>query len=70
MTTTLKNNHQTYVEGNDYKKISRNISFAYKSGYEALEWLEECKDELKGGKSAYIVKLLLEDKARKARKKR
>lgn len=50
---------------NEYKKIPRTFSFAFEEGYEALKYLDEHCDKGRGGKSAYIVKLLLEDKKRR-----
>lgn len=56
--------------GNEFKKKQKQISFAYEDGYEALDWLiEQAKKDCRENCSAYIVKLLLEDKARKQSKK-
>lgn len=51
---------------NDYKKIQKQFSFAYKDGHEALDWLlEQVKKDPRETNSNYVVKLLLEDKRRK-----
>lgn len=51
---------------NEFKKKQKQISFAYKAGHDALEWLLKQADEnYNGNASAYVVKLLLEDKKRK-----
>ena len=51
---------------NNYKKIQKQFSFAYRDGYEALEWLnEQVKTNPRETNSSYIVKLLLEDKKRR-----
>ena len=47
---------------NQKSKQMKVLSFAYDDGYEALDWLKERGKETRGGMSAYIVKLLLEDK--------
>lgn len=47
---------------NDKPKIKKMFSFAYEDGYEALDWLDERGKETKGGMSAYIIRLILEDK--------
>lgn len=50
----------------NYRKIQKQISFAYEDGYKALEWLlEQVNDTPRETYSGYIVKLLLEDKERK-----
>lgn len=54
---------------NEFKKKQKQISFAYKEGYDALDWLiQQAKKECRGNCSAYIVNLLLEDKKRKQSK--
>lgn len=54
---------------NVYKKKQKQISFAYKEGHDALEWLiKQADKEYRGNCSAYIVELLLEDKKRKESK--
>lgn len=54
---------------NVYKKKQKQISFAYKEGHDALEWLiKQADKECRGNCSAYIVELLLEDKKRKESK--
>ena len=51
-------------------RIRKTFSFAYHDGYEALEWLESQADANdRGGMSAYIIKLLLEDKYMKTKTK-
>jgi hypothetical protein len=40
------------------------ISFSKEEGYKALEWLQKQKEE-KGGMSAYITRLILEDKEKR-----
>lgn len=51
---------------NEFKKKQKQISFAYRAGHDALEWLLKQADEnYNGNASAYVVKLLLEDKKRK-----
>lgn len=55
---------------NEYKKKQKQLSFAYKEGYDALEWLTQQADkEYHGNCSAYVVKLLLEDKQKKQSEK-
>ena len=49
---------------NLYKKKQRTLSFAYEKGYKALDYLERMGENTVGGKSGYIVKLLLEDMQR------
>lgn len=49
---------------NLYKKKQRTLSFAYEEGYKALDYLERMGEITVGGKSGYIVKLLLEDMQR------
>ena len=49
---------------NLYKKKQRTLSFAYEEGYKALDYLERMGENTVGGKSGYIVKLLLEDMQR------
>lgn len=46
---------------NMYKKISRTFSFAYEDGYRALEYLDKIGKTVVGGKSGYIVNLILQD---------
>ncbi|HSQ89802.1 hypothetical protein [Romboutsia sp.] len=55
-------NKKTIING--YKKICRTFSFAFEEGHKALEHLEYASMNFRGGKSGYIVKLLLEDKER------
>lgn len=52
-----------------FKKKQKQISFAYKEGHDALEWLlEYAQKEYRGNCSAYIVDLLLQDKEKKQSK--
>ena len=44
-----------------YKKIARTFSFAYEEGYRALEYLDKVGKTVVGGKSGYIVNLILQD---------
>lgn len=53
---------------NKKPKKARAFSFAFDDGYEALEWLEENGKKSKGGKSSYLVRVLLEDKLKKTGK--
>lgn len=51
---------------NPYKKQARTISFAYEDGYKALEYFDSITPRtVAGGKSGYIVNLILEDMRRK-----
>ena len=46
---------------NQHKKIPRTFSFAYEDGYKALEYLDKVGKTVVGGKSGYIVSLILKD---------
>lgn len=46
---------------NMHKKIARTFSFAYEEGYRALEYLDKVGKTVVGGKSGYIVNLILQD---------
>ena len=46
---------------NLHKKIQRTFSFAYEDGYQALEFLDEIGRTVVGGKSGYIINLILQD---------
>lgn len=50
---------------NNYKKIPRTFSFAYEDGYKALEYLDKIGKTVVGGKSGYIVNLILQDMEKK-----
>ena len=50
---------------NEKGKKMKVLSFAFEDGYEALDWLTEKGKETRGGMSAYIVRVLLEDKQNK-----
>lgn len=49
------------VNQNMYKKIPRTFSFAYEDGYKALEYLDKVGKTVVGGKSGYIINLILQD---------
>lgn len=46
---------------NTYKKIARTFSFAYEEGHKALHYLDKVGKTVVGGKSGYIVNLILQD---------
>lgn len=52
-------------KGNIYKKKLRTFSFAYEDGYKALDYLDKIGKTVVGGKSGYIVNLILQDMERK-----
>lgn len=53
---------------NAYKKIPRTFSFAYEDGYKALEYLDKVGKTVVGGKSGYIINLILQDMQRQQNK--
>ena len=56
-----------------FKKICRTFSFAFSDGYEALDWLDTIDNydvNRGGGKSKYIIDLILKDKAETLKKRR
>lgn len=56
MTTENKN-----TKRNAYKKVTRTFSFAYEDGHKALEYLDRVGKTVFGGKSGYIIGLILKD---------
>ena len=51
---------------NNYRKQVRTISFAYEDGHKALRYLDSITPRtVAGGKSGYVVGLILEDMKRK-----
>ena len=44
-----------------YKKIPRTFSFAGEQGYKALAYLDQVGKTVVGGKSGYIISLILQD---------
>lgn len=50
---------------NLYKKQQKTFSFAYEHGYRALEYLEKVGKTVVGGKSGYIINLILQDMERR-----
>lgn len=52
---------------NLYKKKVRTFSFAYEDGYMALDFLDEISKSVVGGKSGYLVSLILQDMERRQR---
>lgn len=52
-------------KNNVHKKIQRTFSFAYEDGYQALEFLDEMAHVIVGGRSGYIISLILQDKQRR-----
>lgn len=55
---------------NNYKKIPRTFSFAYEDGYKALEYLDKIGKTVVGGKSGYIINLILQDMQKNEHKTR
>lgn len=49
------------ITQNDFKKIPRTFSFAHEDGYKALEYLDKVGKTVVGGKSKYIINLILKD---------
>lgn len=56
------------ITQNNFKKIPRTFSFAYEDGYKALEYLDKIGKTVVGGKSGYIIKLILQDMERNKEK--
>lgn len=49
------------VTQNNFKKIQRTFSFAHEDGYKALAYLDKIGTSVVGGKSKYIINLILKD---------
>ena len=61
MTTEINEIKKTKKSKNPHKKITRTFSFAYEDGYRALEYLDKVSKTMFGGKSGYIINLILQD---------
>ena len=61
MTTEINEIKKTKKSKNPHKKITRTFSFAYEDGYRALEYLDKVGKTMFGGKSGYIINLILQD---------
>ena len=64
MTTEINEIKKTKKSKNPHKKITRTFSFAYEDGYRALEYWDKVGKTMFGGKSGYIINLILQDMAK------
>lgn len=50
------------MKSDNFKKVTRNICFAYEDGHRALEYFDaHDKSNYVGGKSGYVIDLILKD---------